>query len=117
MILRALEWYRVKESKQYCQVVSIMSTADPQVHVKSTNEKMRDFHVAPVWFSPANKITATWTKRAILMELKKAFSLLREPTEEDLPVIDNLKKIADNIPFHSMSVDGKKTAPMDESKG
>ena len=51
------------------------------------------------------------------MELKKAFGLLREPTEEDLPTIDWLKKRANDIPFHSMSVDGAKTTPMDESKG
>jgi len=51
------------------------------------------------------------------MELKKAFALLREPTEEDLLIIEKLRKIANDIPFHSMSVDGTKTTPMDESEG
>ena len=51
MTIHALEWYRVKDTKQYCQVASIMSTADPQVQVKSANENMRDFHLALVWFS------------------------------------------------------------------
>ena len=117
MTIRALEWYKVKDTKQYCQVASIMSTADPQVQVKSANEKMRDFHVALVWFSHTDGTADTWTKRAILMELKKAFGLLRGPTEEDFPAIDKLKRIASRIPFHSMSVDGAKTTPMEESKG
>ena len=117
MTIHALEWYRVKDTKQYCQVASIMSTADPQVQVKSANENMRDFHLALVWFSPTDETADAWAKRAILMELKKAFGLLREPTEEDLPIINWLKKRANDIPFHSMSVDGAKTTPMDEGKG
>jgi hypothetical protein len=117
MTIRALEWYRVKDTKQYCQVASIMSTADPQVNVKIANEKMHDFRVALVWFTFTDETASAWTKRAILMELKKAFSLLREPTEEDFPVIDKLKRIANDIPFHSMSVDGTKTTQMDKSKG
>ena len=116
MTIHALEWYRVKDTKQYCQVASIMSTADPRVQVKSANEKMRDFQVALVWFTATDESSA-WTKRAILMELKKAFSLLREPTEEDLATINKLKQMANDIPFHSMSVDGAKTTPMNESKG
>ena len=117
MTIRALEWYRVKDTKQYCQVASIMSTADPQVQVKSVNEKMHDFHVALVWFTLTDETVGTWTKRAILMELRKAFSLLREPIDEDLPTINTLKKMANDIPFHSMSVDGTKTTLMDEGKG
>ena len=117
MTIRALEWYRVKDTKQYCQVASIMSTADSQVHIKSANEKMHDFHLALVWFTLTDETTSAWTKRAILMELKKAFSLLREPTKKTLPTINRLKKMANDIPFHSMSVDGTKTTPMNESKG
>ena len=63
-----------------------------------------------------DEIADTWTKRAILMELKKAFGLLREPTEEDLPTIASLKKTATDIPFHSLSVDGTRTTPIDDSK-
>ena len=117
MTIRALEWYRVKDTKQFCQVASIMSTADPQVQLKSVNEKMHDFHVALVWFTLTDETTSAWTKRAILMELKKAFNLLRESTEEDLATINKLRQMANDIPFHSMSVDGAKTTPMNESKG
>ena len=78
---------------------------------------MRDFHVALVWFTPTDETTSAWTKRAILMEQRKAFSLLRKPTQEDLLIIDRLKKMATDIPFQSMSVDGAETTPMDESKG
>ena len=116
MTIRALEWYRVKETKQYCQVASIISSTDPQIQVKSATENMHGFHFALVWFTPTDETADIWTKRAILMEVKKTFSLLREPTEEDLPIIDRLKKQANDIPFHSMSVDGTKTTPIDDSK-
>jgi hypothetical protein len=109
MTLHALAWYRIKETQQYCQVASIISSTDPQVQVKSAKESLNGFHVALVWFTPAGATAFTWTKRAILMEAKKAFGLLREPTEEDLLIIDKLKKIANDVPFHSMSVDGTKT--------
>ena len=117
MTIRALEWYRVKDTKQYCQVASIMSSTDPQLHIKSATEKMHDFHLALVWFTRTDETADAWAKRAILMELKKAFGLLREPTEEDFPAINRLKRIANAIPFHSMSVDGTKTTPMNEGKG
>jgi hypothetical protein len=64
---------------------------------------------AYVWFTSIDETNSIWTKRAILMESKKAFGLLREPTHEDLLMIDKLKKVANDIPFHSMSVDGTKT--------
>ncbi len=109
MNLQALAWYRVKETKQYCQVASIISSTDPQVQVRSAKESLNGFHVALVWFTPTDETAFAWTKRAILMESKKAFGLLREPTEEDLLIIDKLKAIVNDMPFHSMSVDGTKT--------
>jgi hypothetical protein len=108
MTLHSLDWYRVKESRQYCQVASIMSTSAPQNQVKSATESMKAFHVALIWYTPPNDVPGEWTKRAIVMELKKAFGLLRGPTEEDLPIIDRLKKIANDMPLHSISVDGVK---------
>ena len=117
MTLQALAWYRVKETKQFCQVASIISSTDPHVQVKSASDNMQGFSVALVWFTPTDKAASAWTKRAILMDLKKAFGQLRGPTEEDLLIIDKLKKTANDIFFHSMSVDGTKTTPMDESKG
>ncbi len=109
MTLRALAWYHVKETKQYCQVASIISSTDPQVQVKTAKESLKGVHVALVWFTSTDETNSAWTKRAILMELKKAFGLLREPTEADLLIIDKLKKTMNDIPFHSMSIDGTKT--------
>jgi hypothetical protein len=112
MVLQALAWYQVKETKQYAQIASFISTADPSINIKTASESMNGFHVALTWFTSSNEVTGTWTKRAILLELKKAFALLREPLEDDLPIIGKLKAIASDIPFHSMSVDGDKTEPM-----
>jgi hypothetical protein len=109
MTLQALAWYRVKETKQFCQVASIISSTDPHVQVKSASENMLAFHFAIIWFTPTDEADIQWTKRAILVEAKKAFGLLREPTEENLLIIVKPKKIANAIPFHSMSVDGTKT--------
>lgn len=111
MTLRALAWYRVKETKQYAQVASIISTAAPSVQTRSANESMNGFHVALIWFTPSEGIAEAWTKRAILVELKKAFALLREPRDDDLPMITKLKATAKDIPFQSLSVDGEKTEP------
>ena len=112
MILQALSWYRVKETKQYAQVASIISTANPSIQVKTAKEGMNGFHVALTWFTPSNEISGAWTKRAILLELRKAFALLREPLDDDMPIITKLKATASDIPFHSMSVDGEKTEPI-----
>jgi hypothetical protein len=109
MTLQALAWYRVRETKQYAQIASIFSTAIPSLQVKTADESMNAFHVALIWFTRSN--TETWTKRAILLGLKKTFALLREPLEDDLPIISKLKAGAGDIPFHSMSVDGEKTEP------
>jgi hypothetical protein len=112
MTLQALSWYRVKETKQYAQVASIISTASPSIQVKTANEGMNGFHVALTWFTPSNEVSGAWTKRGILLEPEKAFALLREPLDDDLPTINKLKTIANDIPFHSMSVDGEKSEPM-----
>ena len=109
MNLQALSWYRVKQTKQYVQIASIISSAAPSVQVKTANESMNGFHVALTWFTPSNEVSGAWTKRAILLELRKAFALLREPLEDDIPIINKLRAIASEIPFHSMSVDGEKT--------
>jgi len=111
MTLRALAWYRVKETDQYCQVAGIMSRSDPRVHVRTATETMSSFVVAVVWFTPSGNNPLAWTKRAIMLDLKKAFAVLREPLDDDLRVIRGLEKIANAIPFHSMSVDGEKTDP------
>ncbi len=109
MNLQALAWYRVRQTKQYAQIASIISTTNPSIQVKTASENMKGLHVALTWFTLSNDVPGTWTKRAILLELRKAFSLLREPLEDDLPIISKLKAIASHIPFHSMSVDGEET--------
>jgi hypothetical protein len=113
MTLHSLEWYRVKETKQYCHVASIISSTDPQINLTSASENTKGFHIALVWFTLTDETADAWTKRAILMEAKKAFGLLREPTEDDLPIIEKLRQIGSDIPFHSMSVDGTKTITTD----
>jgi hypothetical protein len=115
MKLESLRWYRVKNTRQFCQVTGIASTADPRRSVRSAQEGLKGFHAYLLWFSPADDASAdttpgAWTKRAILMELDKAFRLLREPTEDDLPVVQYLSRSKD-IPLASLSVDGVKTEP------
>ncbi len=117
MTLQALAWYRIKETRQFCQVASIISSTDPKIQVKSASEKMLVFDFALIWFTPTDETNSNWTKRAILMESKKAFGLLSEPTEEDLLIMDKLKRIANNVPFHSMSVDGTKTVTLPKRAG
>jgi hypothetical protein len=68
MTLHALEWYRVKDTKQFCQVASIISSADPQIQIKSASDNMHGFYVALVWFTPTDEVHVAWTKRAIIME-------------------------------------------------
>ena len=109
MTLQVLSWYRVKETKQYVQVANIISTANPSIQVKTAGESMNGFHVGLTWFTPSNEVSGTWIKRAILLELRKTFALLREPLEDGIPIIRKLKVAANEIPFHSMSVDGEKT--------
>ena len=111
MTLRALSWYRVKKTSQYCQVAGIMSKNDPQIRVGTATQNMSHFAVALVWLTPSNEIREEWTKRAIMVDLKKAFALLSEPLADDLPALRRLKAIANDIPFQTMSVDGVKTEP------
>ena len=88
-----------------------MSKNDLQVRLRSASGDLNGFVVALVWFTPSNKSPAGWTKRAIMMELKKALGLLKEPLDDDLPTIRRLKAVASDIPLHSASVDGAKTEP------
>jgi len=45
----------------------------------------------------------------MIMQLKKALALLREPTKEDKQVLARLKPIAASIPVSSASRDGEFT--------
>ncbi len=112
MMIQVFEWYRVNTTHQYCQVTGIASTSDPGVQVRAADENLKGFHVYLLWFTPTSEELAAWTKRAILMEVRKALGLLREPTQDDLEVIEKLKAIARDLPLASLSVDGEKTVPM-----
>ena|SRR5271157_3132137 len=112
MTIQDFEWYRVKDTQQFCQVTGIASTADPDVQVRAANENLKGFHVYLLWFAPTDDTLTAWTKRAILMEVRKAAALLREPAQADLPVIERLKTIARDLPLVSMGVDGEKTIPI-----
>jgi hypothetical protein len=114
MTIQAFEWYKVKDTPQICQVTGIASTADPDVHVRAANENLKGFHVYLLWFTPTDDAHTSWTKRAILMEIRKALTLLREPTAEDAPLIEMLKTIGRNLPLVSMGVDGEKTVPLSD---
>ncbi len=108
MTLEAGKWYRVKDTRQFCQVTGIASTADPRRSVRTAKEGLKGFHAYLLWFTPAVQ-AGSWTKRAILMDLGKAFRLLRTPTEEDIPSLRKLRLRAKDIPLVSLTVDGVKT--------
>ncbi len=109
MTLETGKWYRVKDTRQFCLVTRIASTADPQRTLRAAEEGLKGFHAYLLWFSPAGKPAKSWTKRGILMDLGKAFRLLRTPTEEDRPLVRELKLRSRDIPLVSLSVDGVKT--------
>ncbi len=109
MTIRANEWYRVKATRQYCQVQRLPSTTNPKISVPKADENTRGFEAALVWFTPSDETPTKWTKRVMIMELKKAVSLLREPRAGDLPVIAKIKSIANKIPISSASRDGEFT--------
>ena len=112
MIIRVNEWYRVKSTRQFCLVQRIPSTTDPRVSVPSANEKTRGFELALEWYEPIDATLTKWKKRVMIMELKKAFGLLREPGDEDTPVIATIKAIAPALPVSSASRDGEFTMPV-----
>jgi len=109
MTIKANEWYRVGTTHQYCQVQRIPSTTDPRISVPKADENTRGFEMALVWFAPADETFKKWTKRIMIMQLKKALALLREPTKEDKQVLARLKPIAASIPVSSASRDGEFT--------
>ena len=115
MTIRTFTWYQVLDSRQFCQVTGIASTADPQIQVASGDERLAGFHVYLVWFTPADEHCRQWTKRAILMEMPKATRLLRDPSRENAPLVESLKSLAKDIPFTSLGVDGQKTEPFARS--
>ena len=109
MTIKANQWYRVKTTQQFCQVQRLPSTTHPGISVPSADQNTRGFEVALVWFSPGNQALTTWTKRVMIMELKKALSLLREPAAEDLALIDTIKAMANKVPISSAGRDGEFT--------
>ena len=111
MTLQALNWYRVKNTRQFCQVTGIASTASPDVQVQKVDGNLNGFHVYLLWFTSSGPEARTWTKRAILMDLPKALRLLRDPAEEDRAAIAELSSTSSGIPLSSTSIDGVRTEP------
>ena len=109
MTIRPNAWYRVKETPQYCFVQRIPSTSRSQVSVPRADENTRGFEVAMVWYAPSDEDPSTWTKRVMVMDLKKALGLLREPAKSDQQIIAKLKRISPGIPISSAGRDGEFT--------
>ena len=109
MTIRVNAWYRVKATRQYCVVQKIPSTTNPSVSISTANENTRGFELALTWYAPAEKVPAKWTKRAMIMEIRKALGILRELNEDDRPVIDEIKSISAQLPVSSASRDGEFT--------
>ncbi len=112
MTIRVDEWYRVKSTGQYCRILRIPSTRNPGVCVAKADETTRGFELALEWFGPSDQAPQKWTKRVMIMELKKAVILLREPAEADRPLISRLRSIAAGLPISSASRDGEFTLPV-----
>ncbi len=111
MALRVGHWYRVKTSAQYCRIQRIPSSTDPRTSVAAADERTRGFELALEWFTPSGPDPSSWTKRVMIMDVKKALGLLREPGPADLPVLEGLRKIAASLPVSSASRDGEFTWP------
>jgi len=107
--LRVNQWYRVKSTGQYCRIQRIPSASDPAVSAPTVDENTRGFELALEWFAPSGGEPKTWTKRVMIMDVKKALGLLREPTEEDQEVIARIRKVAASLPIASASRDGEFT--------
>ena len=112
MTIRANAWYRVKTTKQFCVIQKIPSTTDPHVSVMEANESTRGFELALTWYAPADDALEKWTKRVMILQIRKAVGLFREPSEEDWPIIEKIKSIAHTIPIASASRDGEFTLPI-----
>ena len=105
------EWYRVKETGQYCRVQRIPSTTNPRVSVPKADENTRGFELALEWNSPPAAAGGTWTKRVMILGLKKACALLRELAPADGQAIELVKSIAHTLPIAAASRDGEFTLP------
>jgi hypothetical protein len=112
MTIRVNEWYRVKATRQYCVIQKIPSTTNPHVSVQHATESTRGFELALTWFTPADDSLEKWTKRVMIVDIRKALGLLREPNGEDQPVIARIKSIAHTLPVSSASRDGEFTWPV-----
>ena len=109
MTIRVNEWYRVKSTRQFCAIQKIPSTTNPQVSIPSANENTRGFELALIWYAPTDETLGKWTKRVMILELKKALAILRDPNEDDLPIIARIKTIAHTLPISAASRDGEFT--------
>ena len=99
----------MKTTRQYCMIQKIPSATDPRVSVPKADENTRGFEIALVWYSPADDALTAWTKRVMIMEVRKALGLLREPDTADQRIIRKIKSIAHTIPVSSASRDGEFT--------
>jgi hypothetical protein len=113
MTIRTGEWYRVKDTRQYCLVQRIPSTTDPRVSVPSAHEGTRGFEVAVTWYAPEDQALRRWTKRVMILATRKAAGLFREPGEEDRRIIAGIKETASGLPVSSAGRDGEFTLPVD----
>jgi hypothetical protein len=111
MTIRVNAWYRVKETGQYCRIQRIPSMTNPRVSVPKADENTRGFEVALEWYSPPAAAGGTWTRRVMILGLKKAFILLREPAPADAQAIEVVKSIAHTLPVAAASRDGEFTLP------
>jgi hypothetical protein len=112
LTIRVNAWYRVKATRQYCVVQKIPSTTNPAVSVPTANESTRGFELALTWYAAADDALEKWTKRVMMLEIRKALGILREPNEDDQPIIDRIKSISASLPIASASRDGEFTWPL-----
>jgi hypothetical protein len=112
MTIRLNAWYRIKDTKQFCVIQKIPSTTNPGVSIATANENTRGFELALTWFEPADETLEKWTKRVMILEIKKAVALFREPSDDDAPIISRIKSMAHSIPISSASRDGEFTLPV-----
>jgi hypothetical protein len=92
MTIRANAWYRVKATHQYCFVQKIPSSTDPRISVPTANENTRGFEVALTWYAPVDDANSGWTKRVMILSVKKAAGLFREPGDDDQPILARIKE-------------------------
>ena len=118
--LRAGAWYRVKSSGQFCRIQRIPSSTDPAVSTPAADEGTRGFELALDWYTPRGTPVGTpegtppgapaaWTRRVMIMPVKKALLLLQEPLPADQAVLEELRKVAGSLPVSYASRDGELT--------